>query len=104
MRVYIAGPYTHGDVAVIVRTAMLAGMELMKAGHTVFIPHLTHYLHLLDPQPWEFWIRYDTGWVLSCDSVVRLPGDSLGADREVAIARENKIPVYFGVQAFLLMY
>ena len=30
-----------------------------------------------------------------CDAVLRLPGESTGADQDVAIARERGIPVYF---------
>jgi hypothetical protein len=30
-----------------------------------------------------------------CDAVLRLPGDSTGADQDVRIARERGLPVYF---------
>ncbi|WP_231494916.1 DUF4406 domain-containing protein [Cellulomonas sp. KRMCY2] len=33
-----------------------------------------------------------------CDAVLRLPGESTGADQDVAIARERGIPVYHRVQ------
>jgi hypothetical protein len=33
-----------------------------------------------------------------CDAVLRLPGDSTGADQDVAIARERGIPVYFQLE------
>jgi hypothetical protein len=29
-----------------------------------------------------------------CDAVLRLPGESTGADQDVAIARERGLPVY----------
>lgn len=32
-----------------------------------------------------------------CDAVLRLPGDSAGADNDVKIARERGIPVYFSL-------
>ena len=32
-----------------------------------------------------------------CDGVLRLPGESKGADQDVAIARERVIPVYFSL-------
>ena len=32
-----------------------------------------------------------------CDGVLRLPGDSRGADQDVAIARERGIPVWFSI-------
>ncbi|MCU1664691.1 MAG: hypothetical protein JWR58_4756 [Pseudonocardia sp.] len=33
-----------------------------------------------------------------CDAVLRLPGESAGADQDVAIARERGIPVYTGLE------
>ena len=33
-----------------------------------------------------------------CDGVLRLPGDSNGADQDVAIARERGIPVWHSVE------
>jgi hypothetical protein len=33
-----------------------------------------------------------------CDAVLRLPGESTGADRDVAIAAERGIPVYYDVE------
>ncbi len=47
--IYIAGPYTLGDVAVNVRNAMMAGLDLMNMGFIPFVPHLSHWLHLLVP-------------------------------------------------------
>lgn len=42
-------------------------------------------------------VMYETAKRLlqHCDAVLRLPGDSSGADTDVAIARERGIPVYF---------
>ena len=33
-----------------------------------------------------------------CDAVLRLPGESTGADQDVAIARERGLPVYDRVE------
>jgi hypothetical protein len=32
-----------------------------------------------------------------CDAVLRLPGESTGADQDVAIARERGLPVYTAI-------
>ena len=101
MRVYIAGPYTHGDVAVNVRNAMLAGLEVIKAGHAAFIPHLSHFIHLLDPQPYEFWTCHDMAWVDACDCVLRLPGHSPGADMECDYAVTQAKMVFFTMKELL---
>lgn len=100
MRVYIAGPYTRGDVAVNVRTAILAGQRVLDAGHFPYIPHLTHFWHLLLPGSYERWIAMDLEWVRACHALVRLPGDSPGADGEVAHAQAHGIPVFMGVEAW----
>jgi hypothetical protein len=33
-----------------------------------------------------------------CDAVLRLPGESTGADNDVRIARERSLPVYTAVE------
>ena len=100
-KVYIAGPYTKDDVAQNVRKAVLAGDRLAQAGYVPFIPHLTHFWHLLCPHLWAFWMIQDMQWLEACDCVLRLPGESVGADREVERAQELGIPVYSSVEAVL---
>ena len=93
VKVYIAGPYTNGDVAVNVRGAITAGQRALEAGHTPFVPHLTHFWHLLFPQGWDLWMAMDKEWLALCDVVWRLPGRSDGADEEVKLAESLGIPV-----------
>jgi len=100
-RVYVSGPYAKGDAAENVRRAILAADELLRAGHAPFCPHLSHFWHLLCPKPREAWLEYDLEWLRACDAVVRLPGESEGADAEVEAAREMGIPVYASVGEFL---
>lgn len=101
-RVYIAGPYTRGDTAENVRKAVETAHYLLSLGHFPYVPHLTHFWHLLFPRPYEDWMRLDLGWLDTCDALIRLPGDSPGADREVAHAETKGIPVYYGLSEFLL--
>ena len=100
-KVYIAGPYTRGDVALNVRTAILAGGELMALGYVPFVPHLTHFFHLLVPNDYESWLAYDNEWLPCCDVVLRLPGESSGANKEVALALSLGIPVCYSVEELL---
>jgi hypothetical protein len=95
MKVYIAGPYTKGDVVLNVRNAIMAAEAVLKAGHTPYIPHLSYFWHLVCPHPPEFWYSYDNEWLDYCDCVLRLPGESVGADAEVALAKKLCIPVYY---------
>ena len=94
MRVYVAGPYTKGDVALNVRRAIGAAEALVEMGHTPLVPLLTHLWHLMSPHPWEYWMALDMAWLPVCDGLFRLPGESKGADVEVGRARELGIPVF----------
>ena len=99
--VYIAGPYTGGDSVVNVRAAVEAGQAVLAAGFIPFVPHLYHLWHTIKPGNYEQWMRLDFAWLERCDVLIRLPGNSPGADREVARAKELGIPVYYGLDAFL---
>ena len=101
MRVYIAGPYTKGDVAENVREAINTGDIIALEGHTVFIPHLNHFWHMIHLHSYEFWIKQDEDWLKCCDALVRLPGESIGADIEVKLAERLGIPVFTSPYAFL---
>ena len=101
VRVYVAGPYTQGDVAVNVRAAMAAGSELMDHGYAPYVPHFTHFQHMLFPRPYEDWIEQDNQFLPCCDALLRLPGDSKGADVEVWFAYSLKIPVFHTVDALV---
>lgn len=94
MRIYIAAPYTKGDVAKNVRRAIEAAEAVVRKGHTPYIPHLSHFWHLVAPHPVDFWYAYDLEWLAVCDAVLRLDGESVGADREIEVAEYLGLPVY----------
>jgi hypothetical protein len=101
-KVFIAGPYSKGDVALNVRKAALAADRVWAAGFIPFVPHLlTHFFHFVCPHSYEEWLALDLEWLAACDHLVRLPGESAGADGEVARALALGIPVYEGVDEFL---
>lgn len=100
--VYIAGPYSGGDVVVNVQTAIHAGNLLWKAGYFPYIPHLTHLWHMVTPMPYEHWLEVDLHPLLKCDAVLRLPGESSGADKEIEFAEAHKIPIYYALSDFPL--
>ena len=86
--VYVAGPISVGDTHVNVRNGMLAGLELIKRGFVPFVPHLDYGMRFLDPETmhYENMLDLDFAWIERCDALLRLPGESPGADREVAHA------------------
>jgi hypothetical protein len=94
MKIYVAGPYSTGDQAVNVKTAILCGDNLRALGHTPYVPHLTHFWHLIYPHSIEYWYQLDIEWLKECDALFRLPGESHGADEEVRIAKKLGMPVY----------
>lgn len=102
MRVYVAGPMKLGDHMANIRQGLDAGAALMKAGHSPFIPQLSSFFALVHPNiDYEDWLSYDFHWIEVCDALIRTPGESAGADREVKFAVANKIPVFLSVPAFL---
>ena len=96
--VYIASPYTKGDVAVNVRESLKVGDQLITLGFIPFCPLVSHFQHLLFPRPYEDWLRLDLAWIDRCDALLRLPGESSGADREVAYAKQTGKPIFYSVQ------
>ena len=106
--ILIAGPYasgTGGDPALMQRNLERleeAAWPLFRAGH---IPMIGEWVALpvlssagasgpADPLAAE--VMYPTAERLlqHCDAVLRLPGESTGADRDVAIAIDRGLPVY----------
>jgi hypothetical protein len=96
-KVYVAGPYSRGDVMVNIRAALFAADWLLALGYAPFVPHLTGFWHFYSPKPYKAWLALDLEWLRACDAVLRLPGESPGADGEVAEAERLGIPVYESV-------
>lgn len=97
-RIYVAGPYTNGDVAVNVRNAYEAANKLADLGFAPFVPHASHFWHLLFPRSYEFWLELDNEFLFCCDAVLRLSGLSLGADKEVELAKRLGKPVFVEIE------
>lgn len=108
--VYIAGPISRGDLQQNVQQACQAGIRLMKAGIPVIVPHLTCYMgQVYDGQGAipevlprgtviEDWYGMSLAEVRRCDAVLRLPGESRGADLEVEEMEKKGGPVFRNVQ------
>lgn len=84
-----------------IRAGIDAAQELLEAGHTPYLPHLTSFWNIVHPNPHETWLRLDKHWLACCDALVRLPGESKGADQEVEWAHHMGIPVFLSVEEFL---
>lgn len=95
IKVYIASPYTIGDTELNVRTQIDVADKLMNVGFAPFVPLFSHFQQLIHPRPYQDWMDIDLEWVSNCDCVLRLKGESRGADEEVKHAQVLGIPVFF---------
>jgi len=95
--VYIASPYTVGNKEKNVWKSIEVAEELIEIGYVPFLPLLSHYWHIGSPHDYDYWMELDTDWLLKCDLVLRLPGESKGADQEVKRAIEERIAVVYSV-------
>jgi hypothetical protein len=110
--ILIAGPYRSGTgddpnlMAKNLQRLEEAAWPIFQAGH---IPMIGEWVALpvlqsagaagpLDPLAEQ--VMYPTAERLlaHCDAVLRLPGESTGADQDVAIARQRGLPVYHRLQ------
>ena len=98
LKVYIASPYTIGDTAVNVRRQIDVADIIMDMGLLPFAPLMSHFHHIIHPRSYENWLEWDFEWLASCDFVLRLSGESKGADMEVAKAIELGIPVVYSIE------
>jgi len=104
IRIYIASPYTVGDVAVNVKAQLDAAAKLIDVGFAPFVPLYSHFQHMAHPRPYHVWTSLDNEWVPVCDCVLRLPGESKGADAEVELAKSLNLPIYYSVEEAIEAY
>jgi len=112
LMILIAGPYasgTDGDPTLMAQN--LARLEeaawpLFRAGHLpmigewVALPVLASAGASGPTDPLAVEVMYPTAERLlqRCDAVLRLPGESRGADQDVAIAQARGLPVYYALE------
>ena len=95
-RVYISGPITKGDRNWNYYQACDMEAELMRRGFAPLNPMQTMVL----PFAWdgefehEQWLARDFAWIEVADAILRLPGESVGADAECQFAKDRGIPVF----------
>lgn len=99
-RLYLSGPITGGDRNLNQYQANVAHRLLLRAGYAVLNPMPTG----VSPFAWQppenggithaEWLESDCAWVEVADMILRLPGESAGADLEEKHARKFDIPVF----------
>lgn len=123
-RVYIAGPISKGDLVRNINQATEAFFALARAGLAPWCPQwscfstgagrglvaapdgsLGHHVYAVGTAAGggglghADWLDTDLAWVGVAEAVLRLPGESTGADMETAHARACGIPVFDSVAA-----
>lgn len=112
LMILITGPYasgTAGDPALMRQNLdrlEQAAWPLFRAGHIpmigewVALPVLSSAGATGPTDPLAADVMYPVAHRLlqHCDAVLRLPGESRGADQDVAIARERGLPVYTALE------
>lgn len=97
--IYIASPYTKGDNFVNVQRSIEAANKLLDMGYIAISPLVNSvFYHMQRERSWSEWMEIDYQLVNMCDCLVRLPGDSTGADKEVIYALSHNKPVYIGME------
>lgn len=93
--IYLACPMTTGGFTHNTRRCLEVADRLFIKGYSPIPPVLTWYWDVVSPKSHEDWLCYDFGIIGVCDGILRISGDSEGADMEMDFAARNGIPVYF---------
>ena len=103
--VYIASPYTKGDTFVNVQRQIEFGNDLIDKGYVPvsLLLNVVHY-YAQKEREYDTWLEIDYNWILKCDALFRLEGESKGADLEVAYAKKNNIPVFTDMECLSMWY
>ncbi len=95
IRVYVAGPIgpeigrEQRNIA-----AIAAANEVATLGFSPFVPHLFARWDESYPHDYEWWMSHCFVWLAQCQALLRIPGESPGADREVVWCEANGVPVF----------
>ena len=120
-RIFIAAPISKGDLLGNIQQADAAFFKLVEAGFAPFNPVLSVFAgtgnSVMRPDgtiwviartihtiPWEQWLAISCEWVAVCDAVLRLPGESKGADLETEIASTKGIPVFTDLATLIAFF
>jgi hypothetical protein len=106
LKIYVAGPYTPRDCSLHdaariaqrnTNRAIEIGNALMAKGHFVFVPHLTHYLHIHESctvSDSKWWYDLDNSFLQEWANALFYFAPSWGADEERKWAEEHNLEVF----------
>lgn len=107
--IYIASPYTKGDVAMNTHFQCKVFDRLLSDGKVWPIaPLWSHFQHTIFPRPYEDWIAYDQALLHLYDACLRLDAElptlgykkheSTGAENEVKSFQSMGKPVLYSIE------
>jgi len=98
-RVYICGPVTTGDMVKNQNDGADAQVELIRRGFAPLNPTLSLSLSEIHRRRIRHteWVDVAYAWIECCDAVLRLPGNSVGADLKCDYAVDLGKPVFRSV-------
>jgi len=109
-RVYVAGAFSADNVLEVLsnmRNGMRAATRLFLLGYAPFCPWLGYQYSLMLRENEEVstddFYDYSIAWLKVSDMMVVLPNSnhSRGTQREIAIAKDMGIPIYYDIEEFI---
>jgi hypothetical protein len=103
IKIYMAGPlhgsgFTGHNIHKVVTCAEYLDHVLNRLApdkdFLFIVPHLYEFWDMITPKVEEYWLAKDRLWMETADILVRLSGESPGADKEQGWATELGIPTY----------
>lgn len=108
LMVYVASPITKPDPISNAMIAIAVGDELMAFGMCPFLPQLSYFQQKYGRyyaedygEDYELFMKIDFEVLSRCDVLLRLPGFSLGADREVEYALSLDKIVFYDIDTLI---
>jgi len=101
--VFIAGPMsTAGEPGENLSLAVNVAARLVAEGFLVIVPQLSWIMHAIAPGVSAAqWARHSLIWASRADVILRLPGESRGADAEVARAQKLGARIYYSIETLI---
>lgn len=109
--IYIAGPYTQGSEVRNTVKALQTGIQVYVRGGIPLVPHSSFLYELVGSRPrktasdlevsvayeldYEDYMEMDLQFLEVCDALLRLSGESSGADRETSRMSQLGKPILF---------
>lgn len=100
IKVFMSGPYSSDPEGHFQNQNNVLDI-LLDLG---FAPYAPLLFHRANPRPYQDLLDLVIEWMESCDCILRLPGDSPGADAEIARANQLGIPVVYSIEELIKLY